>query len=156
MRPDDAVTAAVPHIIPRRRRLSPAQDHVAKAFARSAQAAQAIDNRAREPDIALAPLVYSRLEVDAAKGHRSGDRVEGGLADGNADHAESSVTKTWQDNRTASSKGTTFRRSLGSRSGERGSVAGLSGDGGGAGDEALSGRLAARVSRAAIRGCGPR
>jgi hypothetical protein len=28
---------------------------------------------------ALALVVDSRLEVDAAKGHRSGDRVEGGL-----------------------------------------------------------------------------
>src|ERR1700678_3916535 len=56
---------------------------------------RAIDDALREPDIALAPLVYSRLEVDAAKGHRSGDRVEGGLADGNADHAANSIAKIW-------------------------------------------------------------
>jgi hypothetical protein len=37
--------------------------------------------------LALAPIVDSRLEVDAAKGHGPGDGVEGGLADSDADHS---------------------------------------------------------------------
>ena len=56
------------------------------ALARPAQSPEPVDHRARQPDIALALVVDSRLEVDAAKGHGSGDRVEGGLSDGNADH----------------------------------------------------------------------
>jgi hypothetical protein len=37
--------------------------------------------------LALALVVDSRLEVDAAKGQRSGDGVKGGLSDGGADHS---------------------------------------------------------------------
>jgi hypothetical protein len=44
------------------------QDSVAEAFARSAQTAQAIDNRAREPDIALAPLTTPASKLTLPKG----------------------------------------------------------------------------------------
>jgi len=72
------------------------EDDVA-AFPRPVQGAQPVDNRAWEPDIALALVVDSRLEVDAAEGHGSGDRVEGGLGDSDADHSGQLVRESPSD-----------------------------------------------------------
>ena len=73
------------------------ENDVGITLTRPAHGSEPVDDRAREPDLALAVVIDSRLEVDAAKGHGRGDRVEGGLGDSDADHRPQLVRESPSD-----------------------------------------------------------
>jgi hypothetical protein len=62
------------------------QDGIAVALAGAAHGPETSDDGVDQPDEAFAVSVDPRLGVDPAKGHGSGDGVEGGLGNGDADH----------------------------------------------------------------------
>jgi hypothetical protein len=61
------------------------QDDVGIALAGAAQGSQLVDDGGLDPDQPLAPGVWLRLTADGAERERRGDRLEGGLGDGDAD-----------------------------------------------------------------------
>ena len=57
------------------------QDHIAVALAGTAQEAQPVDHKRRQPDIALTVGVGPRFVRDRAGRQGGGDSLEGGLGD---------------------------------------------------------------------------
>src|SRR5271165_3300204 len=63
------------------------QDDVAVRLAGHAYGVELVDPRLLKPDQALAVRVELWLDTRAAERERAGERLEGGLGDGDADHA---------------------------------------------------------------------
>jgi hypothetical protein len=88
------------------------QDHVAVALAQPAHRAQAVDDRRVEPDEPLAVGVDLRLDPDRAQRQGGGDRPEGGLRDGDADHCERPLPRKGPRERVLMEKAAVISRGL--------------------------------------------